>query len=415
MKHLLLGMTAFGMLAQAAWSAEMRVWMSRQGGTLEAEFVSIDAENVTLSTKESKQMKLKFNDLSLADRQHLVEVAGAPESIITSGKPGLVEKDVRIDSKTFKRLDDKLTFGIGSSVAFELLESQHFLIGVAGNVRPQAIAETAERLWHGMAFHHMNFRRDWGDKRQLVLLVEDRGTYKDLGKWHVDFLAAQKMADAAQRIAATWDRVGSTSIHLPDDMREKRKLNDVALVFNVKSADMYRKDLSPFSTHGLADCLITKQMGGVSSYGAEGYFAVTTGHAFYKEISLAGKSETNLLSVEGSQNDEISSKRGFEDGTSWARSLRPLVKRGKVKAELGAMLKWKPEELTPERLVLIYSFAYFMQSDSKRLSEFAKMVRRVESSKQIPSPEEIAKIFGFATVAEFDADWMKFITEGDFK
>ena len=79
------------------------------------------------------------------------------------------------------------------------------------------------------------------------------------------------------------------------------------------------------------------------------------------------------------------------------------------------MLKWKPEELTPERLVLIYAFAYYMQSDSKRLSEFAKMVRRIESSKQIPAPEEIAKIFEFATVAEFDADWTKFIAEGDFK
>ncbi len=408
-------MTAFGMLAQAAWSAEMRVWMSRQGGTLEAEFVSINGEVVTLSTKDSKQMKLKVNDLSLADRQHLVEVAGAPESIITSGKPGLVEKDVRLDSKTFKRIDEKLALGSASSLEFELLETPHFLIGVAGNVRPQAIAETSERLWHGMAFHHMNFRRDWGDKRQLVLLVQDRDSYKELGKWYVDFLAAQQQRNAAERTAATWERLGSTSMHLPDDMREKHKLNDVALVFNVRDADKYRKDLSPFPTHGLAGCLISKQMGGVSSFGAEGYFAVTTGHAFYKEISLAGKSETNLLSVEGSQNDEISSKRGFEDGTSWARTLRPLVKRGKVKAELGAMLKWKPEELTPERLVLIYAFAYYMQSDSKRLSEFAKMVRRIESSKQIPAPEEIAKIFGFATVAEFDADWTKFITEGDFK
>ena len=382
---------------------------------MEAELISMDGENVTLNTKDTKQIKLKVNDLSLADRQHLVEVGGAPATIITSGKPGLVEKDVRIDTKTFKRIDGKLTFGNESSSAFDLLETPHFLIGVAGNIRPQAIAETSERLWHGMAFQHMNFRKDWGDQRQLILLVEDRNAYKDLGKWYVNFLAEQQHQESAQRVSATWEKLGSTSMGVPDDMKEKYKLNDEALVFNVKAVDGFRKDLSPFPTHGIAGSLISKQMGGVSSYGAEGYFAVTTGHAYFKEISLAGKSETHLLSVEGSGNDEIASKRGCEDGSSWARSLRPLVKRGKVKAELAPMLKWKSEELTPERLVLIYSFAYYMQSDSKRLAEYAKMIRRVESSKQIPSPEEIAKIFGFDSVAAFEADWTKFITDGEFK
>ena len=65
--------------------------------------------------------------------------------------------------------------------------------------------------------------------------------------------------------------------------------------------------------------------------------------------------------------------------------------------------------------MLIYSFAYYMESNSKRLAAFAKMVRRIETSKQIPPPEEIAKIFGFDTVAALEADWTKFIKEGDFK
>jgi hypothetical protein len=156
-------------------------------------------------------------------------------------------------------------------------------------------------------------------------------------------------------------------------------------------------------------------MGGVSSYGSEGYFAISTGHAFFKEISLAGKSETSLITVSGTGGDDIGSKRGFEDGTSWARTLRPLVRSGKVKIELAPMLSWKPEGLDAEKLVVIYSFAYYMQSDSKRLAAFAKMIRRVESSNQIPSPEEIAKIFGFETVAAFEADWATFIKEGDFK
>jgi hypothetical protein len=79
------------------------------------------------------------------------------------------------------------------------------------------------------------------------------------------------------------------------------------------------------------------------------------------------------------------------------------------------MFRWKPEDLNPERLVLIYSFAYYMQSDLKRLSAFASMVRRIETSKQIPAPEEIAKIFGFDTVDALEKDWADFIKEGDFK
>lgn len=415
MKRLLIGIAVFGLFGHVAKSAEMRTWMSRKGMTVEAELGGIEGTDVTLNTKDSKQLKLKVDDLSLADRQHLVEVGGAPASIISSGKPGLVEKEVRIDTKLFKRLEEKLVFGDSSSATFDLLETPHFLIGTAGKVRPQAIAETAERMWYGMAFQHMNFRRDWGDKRHLILLAQDRDAHKDLGKWYVDFLAAEGHQDAAQGAAATWERAGSTSIYLDDAMKAQYKLNDSALVFNVTQEEHFRKDLSPFPVHTIAGSLIGKQMGGVSSFGAEGYFAVATGHSYYKEISITGKTETNLLSVGGSGNDEISSKRGFDDGSSWARTLKPMVRKGKIKAELAPMLLWKAEELTPERLVLIYSFAYYMQSDSKRLSEYAKMIRRIESSKQIPTPEEIAKIFGFEDVAAFNADWSKFITEGSFK
>jgi hypothetical protein len=56
-----------------------------------------------------------------------------------------------------------------------------------------------------------------------------------------------------------------------------------------------------------------------------------------------------------------------------------------------------------------------MQSDSKRLSAFASMIRRIESSNQIPEPIEIARLFGFETVEAFDADWKEFILKGDFR
>lgn len=369
---------------------------------------------VTLINKDSKEIKLKAEDMSLADRLHLVEFGGAEEAILTGGKPGLVEKDLRLDTSGFKKREEILTFG-DSADGFELFETPHFLIGTAGRIRPQAVAETAERLWYGMAFVHMNFRKDWGDKRMLILLVEDRDVYPELGKWYAEYLAANGQQGASMSVANTWSLVGSTSISAPDETCTKFDIFDQVTVFNIKNDDKFRKDLSPFPTHVIAGSLLSRQMGGVSSFGSEGYFALLTGHAYFKEISLAGKSETNLISVEGSQKDEISSKSGFDDGTSWARTLKPLVKSGKVVVKLEEMLKWKPEELTPERLVLIYSFAHYMENDSKRLGSFAKMIQRIESSNQIPAPEEFAKLFGFDTVEAFETDWVTFIKEGDFK
>lgn len=404
-----------GILAQSVLAAETRTWMSRKGGTLEAQLGSCSPEQVVLVGKDSKEIKLKPEDLSLADRLYLIEFGGADASIITGGKPGQVEKDARIDTSAFKKPEAVLVFPEGPSEGFELLETPHFLIATAGKIRPQALAETAERLWHGMAFDHMSFREDWGDKRMLILAVEDRAAFTDLGRWYAGHLANEGSQEAAAEIRSTWSKSGSTRMALPDGIVEKHQVQEVALVFNVEDASSYRKALSPFPTHSIAGALLSGQMGGVSSYGSEGYFAIVTGHAFYKEISLAGKSETRLLSVEGTGNDEISSKSGFDDGSSWARSLRSLVRSGKVTVQLEPMLKWRSAELTPERLVLIYSFAHYMQSDSKRIAAFSKMVRRIESSNQIPSPEEIAKLFGFDAVAALENDWKTFIIEGDFK
>ncbi|MEI6655407.1 MAG: hypothetical protein WCP45_11605 [Verrucomicrobiota bacterium] len=408
-------LVALGMTVAMAQAAETRTWMSRKGGTMEAELGSITGDQVTLITKDTKEIKLKIEDLSLADRQHLVEFGGAEPSIITSGEPGFPEKEARIDPATIKKLTTKLTLGESGLLAFELVESAHFLIASAGKIRGHETAETAERLWHGMAFQHMNFRKDWGDKRMLILLVDDRKVYKALGDWYVSYLTKEGQDAAAQKTKNIWDKTGSNQLNLPAETIEKHKLHQTAILFNITEAASYSKPLGPFPTHSIAGTVLAKQMSGVSSFGAEGYFAIVTGHAYFKEISLAKKTETHLLDVSGSLNDDISSKQGFKDGTSWARTLRPLVRRGKVKVELEPMLKWTGTDLNPERLVLIYSFAYYMESDAKRLCAFAKMIRRVESSNQIPPAAEIAKIFGFDSVADFEADWKKFITEGNFK
>ncbi|MCW1914502.1 hypothetical protein OJ996_13015 [Luteolibacter sp. GHJ8] len=409
------GLLAF-LLLPALDAAETRIWTSRKGSTIEAELLRFDETNATLLAAGNKQIVLPMADLSIADRQFMVENVGADAKILVSGEIGEPEKQVKIDSSTFKKLkESNLIFGTDSESAYELMESEHFLIATAGGVRPQAIAETAERMWHGMAFQHMNFRRDWGDKRMLILLVEDREAYTALGKWWTGLLKEKGNTEGAANVSAAWDRVGSTMVTLPDEMADKHKVFPAVRVFNVKEDTLFKKPMGSFLVFSMAGVLLDRQLGNISSYGVEGLFAVNTGHSYYKEISLTGKSETSLLSAAGTGEAEVKEKKGFGDASDWAKTLRGLVKKGEIKCEVAPMFKVKNEDVTPEQLALMYSFSAYMESTPARLACYASMVRRIESSKQIPVPEEIAKIFGFETVAALEADWKLFVTEGKFK
>jgi len=399
-------------------AAETRIWTSRKGSTIDAELLKQDATSVILLGKDGKQMPLKMEDISIADRQYLVEELGADPKILIAGEVGEPEKQVRFESSTLKKMKvSNLTFGTETESQYELLESEHFLIATAGDVRAQSVAETAERLWHGMAFQHMNFRRDWADKKMLILLIEKPEVYKDLGKWYVAFIKEKGKDEIAGKIAASWEKSGGTTISLPDEMMEKHNVFREASVYRVtpEQTPLYKKPMGPFQVHTLSKALLDRQLGNISSFGVEGLFAVLTGHGYYKEISLTGKSETNLFSVSGTDNDMISEKKGFEDGTSWSRELRSMVKKGEVKCEIAPMFGWTVENLKPERLVLIYSFSAYMESTPQRVASYAAMIRRIESSKQIPAPIEIAKLFGFESVEALEADWKLFITEGKFK
>lgn len=408
---------AFSPLAHAE---DNRTWTSIKGSTVDAALGRLEGETVVLVTKDRKEIKLPVTDLSLADRQYLVENVSAPESILSAGELSEPEKDFKFDSKTCKKLDDKFKLSANDSEGmFDQMETEHFLIAYAGDVRPNVVAEIAERLWHGMAFYHMNFRRDWGDKRRVIFLVEDRDTYKALGKWYEGILGEQAVnAEGQQRVqefVSTWERVGGTSIELPDTICADRKFHPMATVYNMDKDREFKKVFTPFPTHVLAGHLLNQQMGGVGSVGNKGYFTIVTGHAYYKEIKLSGETETHLLDVGGTAGDEIASKSGFDDGTAWPRILKSEVKRGKIKPNLLEILAVEAETLNPAKLVLVYSLANYLQSTPKRVSAFARLIRRVESNNTIPEPEELAKIYGFDSIDKMEADWIEYIKSNEFK
>ncbi len=404
----------------SAGAAELRTWMSVKGTTLEAKLVRYDPEKeeVYLSVLKPKprELKLKASDLSLADRQHLVEYAKADPKILTAGDLEVPEEDVRIDKATFERLDKKLSLTGATDPVFDLMRTEHFLVAYCGKVRPNSMAEIAERLWHGSAFHHMDFRVDWGDERMLIVLVDGEDVFKHVGDWYKKHLADAGFDQQANRIGMLWDKLQSTTIRLPDEVVEEHKVFDHAPIFNVKDRSRYRKVFAPFPTHGIAGRILARQIGGITDYGQRGYFAIVTGHAYYKEIQLAGKTETRLIDADAYEGNEIAQARGFEDGTSWARSLRKMVRRGKLEPKLEPLLAIENAvNLTPEQLVMIYSFAYYMQSTPERVSAFATLVRRAAISNQIPASIEIARIFGFKSVEALEKDWIEFIESRDFK
>jgi hypothetical protein len=379
----------------------------------------VERENAILVTPERREIKLRIEDLSLVDRQYLVEYGDASPKILSSSKLGVPEVDARDMTKEFERLKDKLELGADAKLHFEALKTTHFLVVTAGKIRPIKTAEIAERLWRGMAFQHINFREDWGDKRKLIFLVENDDAFGALGDWykkHLETLSGDNMAKVAARTRLLWDELSSTAMYLPDELVKQRGLFETALVFNIRdNAKSYADVFSPFPTHSLASALLSQQMGGVADYADEGYFAIMTGHSYYKEIKLAKRTETIEIDVELNDNDDITKAEGFQDGTSWAKTLREMVRKGKVKPNLEKMFEWEQKDLTPEGLVLIYSFGYYLQSTPERMNAFAQLVRRIEYSAAVPVPIEIAKIFGFKTAAEFEGDWIQFIRSQKFK
>ncbi len=68
-----LAATAVWWCVTPATADEPRVWTSRKGSTVEANCTKVKGPEVTLVTKDRKEIKLPVNDLSLADRQYLVE------------------------------------------------------------------------------------------------------------------------------------------------------------------------------------------------------------------------------------------------------------------------------------------------------------------------------------------------------
>lgn len=399
-------------------AVEFRTWTNQKGTKIEAQLVRADGDEIVLLLRNGKEARVKHAVLSLADQQYLKEYGGIEgDAVDQSGEPSVPEKDAKIDTKTFVRIDEPFVLE-GTELAFKVLESEHFKILSLGKANTKDTAELAERMWHGMAFQHPNFSRNWGDTKMGLMLVEEDSDYEMLGNWYVEQIAksgregAQNDADTAR---LTWNKVASTSINLEPSFADSQKMKTLVRVFRCDGKRKVTKVFDAFRTHCIAGALASFQMGGVSEYGSEGAFAISTGHSYYKEILLTGETATQMVDANAYESSEVKTMGGFEDGRNWPKIIRELMRKDKLKPDIKELYRAKSSGLTPEQVVLMYGFSRYLQSTVGRLAHYATMAERISSSKQIPEPIELAKIYGFNTVDEMQADWIDYMSKSSFR
>ena len=405
-------------LVNLSYSAEPRTWTNLKGQQIKAQLVSVDGDYVILRLENGRDSRVLRKTLSIGDQKFLEEYGGAEKiPIDPKAKITVPEKEMKFNSKTLIKRDDKFELPDGYSLQFDIVESEHFLVMSSGKVRGKDTAELAERLWYGMNFQHPGFAEKWGDEKKAIFLCGEKTDYDILGKYTVDQIANTD-AQAASNKASVWPVSLSGGLFLGNDICDKYDVKMNATAFRADAKSPFKRGVwNPFPTHNIAKDILNVQMGGAGGgAGSDGYLAISVGHGYYKEIQLADEAVTNYLSANTYESDEVVKSGGFKDGRKWARTLRDLVKKEKVSPSISELYRVnKVAQLTPELTVLMYGFARYMQSTPDRISKFSKVMERVDTSRSIPVPLEMAKLFGFETVQEFESDWINYLKSTAFK
>ncbi|MEZ5300713.1 MAG: hypothetical protein R3F11_08655 [Verrucomicrobiales bacterium] len=402
-------------LGISAHAAELRTWTSLKGTTLDAKLLKVDGEDVILEKEDGTRLDVKRNQLSIGDQRYLQEYGGAEELGPQTGRMKSPAKEVKIDKKEFVKTEEPFRFGEDGGLEFHGMVTPHFYVVSDGRDFIRETAENAERLWHDMAFYHPNFARKWGDKKFAIVLVKEDEPWFSLADWQKHYLDQYGQPGESDKIDPTWKQASSTSVNLTQEMIDKYNTFGYASVFRPKDARTFDGVWAPFRTHCLAQTLLGLQMGGVSSFGSKGFFAIATGHAYFKEIDLTGETQTRLISAEGYESDKVTSAGGFDKGDTWPKTLQKLVRKKDVTPSIKVMYQLEQQNLTPERVVLMYSFARYLQSTPERVAAFAKLAERIDTSRQMPVAEELADIYGFESVEKMEEDWIDYLKSSDFK
>jgi len=427
-------LAAAGLLAVPHASAlEMRHWLKIDGTLIEAEFVRQVGDRIQLRDKEGRNVELLKTQLSFGDLDYIAENAPPDKTIKSLGTAGPKPKlpnparEVKIDRKLFvKEAGD---FKINQRT-YRVCETPHFKIMYMKPADPMDVAELAERLWVDTAFFHSTFIGKWTDRKMGIILVNDDEAYEDIGSWYADMIASigtDQAKDSAERARKTWPRSAAGVVNMPQAQADEQKIFNHIRVFRTfrsmvdSAGKVVRKEpvkgvWVPFNTHCLAGDLLDIQAGGTSGATPEGSFAIFTGHSYYKEIQLNGKSETSKLHTEGTGKD-VGSAGGFNTDKDWAGELKKLLrkKEGPWKPDLATLFRIKDNDARQADNVFAYAFSRFLQSTPERLTAYNKLCQKIDTANQVPDLSEIATLYGYESADALQKAWEMWMDSGDFK
>jgi hypothetical protein len=427
---------AAGLLAlpvPQASALEMRHWLKIDGTMFEAEFVRQVGEKVQLRDKDGRTVELLKTQLSFGDLDYIAENAPPDKTIKSLGSGGPKPKlpnparEVKVDRKTFKK--EAGDFKINSRT-YRVCETPHFKIMYMKPTDPLDIGELAERLWVDTAFFHSTFIGKWTDRKMGIILVNDDEAYEDIGSWYADMIAGigtDPAKDSADRIRKTWPKSASGSVNMPQAQADEQNIFNHLRVFRTfrslvdSTGKVVKKEpvkgvWVPFNTHCLAGDLLDVQAGGTSGATPEGSFAIFTGHSYYKEIQLNGKSETSKLHTAGTGKD-VGSAGGFNSDKDWAGELKKLLrkKEGPWKPDLATLFRTKDNDARQADMVFAYAFSRFLQSTPERLTAYNKLCQKIDTANQVPDLAEIASMYGYESADALQKAWEEWMNSSDFK
>ncbi len=438
---------AFLLAVGSLGAAEMRTWRSVDGKTLEGTFEKVDGENVVIKTSDGRPVSVPKTRLSQGDLQYIKDIGGnvpdsKPAGFGNDGpaknvKVPIPAKEVKIDKKTFVKKDN-LFYVAG--LVFNTVQSEHFYVNYLGNIGadPADVSESAERLWHEMAFLHPSFADKWGDKRMALFFTEKDKEFNQLGKWYRDMLFQanpdnENVRKMVAELEAVWPQTSGGTIMMDAATADQFKTHASAPTLHLKDPKMNKGVWSPFRTHFLSEALLEFQAGGTQGFGSNGRFALFTGFAYFKEIQLCGESQTALISAKYEEGSETKTAQGFANSKDWAGELRKVLRSGtyviKAPKKGGKDTKIPVEDLVSLKrifsldraksqaadLALIYGLVEFMHSTPERLAGFSKLIDTIDKARQIPDVVDVVKIFGYQTPEEFQTAWLEWMKSGQFK
>lgn len=412
-------------LASSALALEPRTWIVFDGRIIDAELQKVSGNVVTLLDTTGKQVQLDKSSLSIGDNEYIKEYfPDAKTSSFGLGSSAAVQlpqpaKTAKIDPKLFKL--NAGTFALAKD-SFDIMETPHFKVMYQKPVDPRDVGELAERLWLDAAFFHATFPQKFRKDKMAIFLAPSDSHYDRIGQWYADLYAKAGQQEIAAKIGASWTMSASIPMQLTTDIARQNGVIEHARVFRAyrktgspsQKPELLKGVLIPFNVNCLSRDMLEIQAGGVSNFGANGWYPIEIGHAYHKEISLTGKSETNLVRTQSASARDVSSIGGFQDVKNWATELKKLVRKGDVKPTLENIYLLTSDGADAKGNVLGYAWARYLQSTLPKLAAFNKLIERISASSQMPEPADLAEIYGFESPVAMEADLMKYLTSTDF-